>query len=172
MVLKSGARLARRIAVTALGIAVLGVGVALLVLPGPGFLVIALGFFILATEYDWARRRFDAARRKAADLADQAAANRLSTAFTILFALGMVAAGVAWGTASALPFSSWWTGATLVGSGLIVLITILVSLRQASRAKAEGRMTDAEKIELRHAIEHRHRASGDRSAEETTESAE
>ena len=157
MVIKSGARLARRIAVTAVGIAVLAVGVALLVLPGPGFLVIALGFFILATEYEWARRRFDAARRKAADLADQAAANKVSSAFTILFALGMMAAGVAWGSVSALPFSSWWTGATLIGSGLIVLITILVSLRQASQAKAEGRMTDAEKIELRHGIEQRHR---------------
>ena len=169
MVIGSGARLVRRVVVTALGIAVLCVGVVLLVLPGPGFLVIALGFFVLATEYDWARRRFDAARHKAADLADQAAANKLSSAFTIVFALGMMAAGVIWGTVSALPFSSWWTGGTLIGSGLIVLITILVSLRQARRAKSEGRMTDAEKIELRHAIEHRHPASA---AEETREPAD
>jgi uncharacterized protein (TIGR02611 family) len=169
MVIRSGARLARRIVVTAVGIAVLGVGVALLVLPGPGFLVIALGFFILATEYDWARRRFDAARRKAADLADQAAANKVSSTFTILFALGMMAAGVAWGSVSALPFSTWWTGATLIGSGLIVLITILVSLRQASQAKSEGRMTDAEKIELRHAIEERHRAPRPEETRERTD---
>lgn len=116
---------------TLLGVAVLGLGIVLLALPGPGVLVIALGFLILSSEYDWARRRFDSARRTAADLADQAVAKPWSTALSILGALGLVGVGVALGTVPALPFSSWWTGGSLIFGGLAALATILVSLRQA-----------------------------------------
>jgi hypothetical protein len=121
----------RRVAVTIIGVGVLGVGVALLVLPGPGFLVIALGFLILAFEYDWAHRRFEHARAKAAELARQTAANLVSTAFAILFALGMVAIGVVLGLMPSLPFAGWWTGGTMIVSGLIVLGTVLFSLWHA-----------------------------------------
>jgi hypothetical protein len=139
--------MARRVGVTAVGLAVLGLGVGLLALPGPGFLVVALGFFILSLEYDWARSRFEAARRKAADLADQAAANVWSTAFTILFGLGMVGAGVAWAVVDALPASSPWTGGSIVFSGLVVLATMIVSLWQAKRARDAGLPTPAELLD-------------------------
>nr|WP_322752284.1 PGPGW domain-containing protein [Frankia sp. Cas3] len=139
--LNRSARLVRRIVVTVLGVGVLGVGVALLALPGPGFLIVALGFFILSLEYPWARRRFERARQKAADLADQAAAAVWSSVFTIVFGLAMVAAGVAWIVVEALPFSSPWTGGSLIFGGLVILITMLVSLWQARPVRDAGRST-------------------------------
>jgi uncharacterized protein (TIGR02611 family) len=139
-----GARFARRIVLTVTGVVVLAVGVVLLAAPGPGFLVIALGFGILSVEYDWARRYFERARRKAADLAAAAAENVLSTAFTIVFAVGTVAAGIVWLVVDRLPASGPWTGGSLILSGLVILATILVSLWQASRAKAAGASIPAE----------------------------
>ncbi len=138
MILQSSARLVRRVLVTVVGVAVLGLGVALLALPGPGVLVIALGFFILSWEYEWARRRFEAARHKAAELAQQAVAKPWSTALSILASLGLVALGIAEGTVSAFPFSSWWTGGSLIFGGLAALATILVSLAQARGALRDG----------------------------------
>lgn len=136
--MRTGWRMVRRVVVTIVGTVVLVAGVALLVLPGPGFLVIALGLLILALEYDWARRRAEAARDKAGDLARQAAGNRVSTAFSIVFALGMIGVGLTLGLVPSLPFASWWTGGTLIGSGLIVLATILVSLWQARHPDGDG----------------------------------
>jgi hypothetical protein len=132
---------------TVLGVAVLGLGIALLALPGPGFLVVALGFFILSLEYPWARKRFEQARRKAADLADQAAANRWSTAFSLAFGIGMVAAGIVWIVRSDLPGSSPWSGGSLIFSGLVVIATIVVSLAQARAARRAGQPTPAERIQ-------------------------
>jgi uncharacterized protein (TIGR02611 family) len=148
-VLNRSAHLLRRIVLTTAGIAILGVGVAMLVLPGPGFLIIALGFFVLSLEYEWARQRFESARRKAADLADQAAANRFSTAFTIAFGIAMVAAGIAWIVVDTLPASSPWSGGSLIFSGLVVLSTMIVSLWQARQARLAGEPTPAELIEQR-----------------------
>jgi hypothetical protein len=131
VLLKSSARLVRRVLVTIAGAAVLGLGIALLALPGPGVLVIALGFLILSSEYEWARHRFESARKTAADLADQAVAKPWSTVMSILGSLALIAAGIVWGSVSALPFSSWWTGGSLIFGGLAALTTIIVSIRQA-----------------------------------------
>ena len=147
--LTRSARLFRRIALTVLGLGVLGLGIAMLALPGPGFLVVALGFFILSLEYEWARSRFEQVRRKAADLADQAAANRFSSAFTILFALGMIAAGIAWIVVDTLPASSGWSGGSLILSGLVILTTMIVSLWQTKEARDAGRPTPAELLARR-----------------------
>jgi tellurite resistance protein TerC len=49
-------RIARKLAVTVIGVSVLMFGLALIVLPGPAFIVIPMGLSILATEYLWARR--------------------------------------------------------------------------------------------------------------------
>jgi uncharacterized protein (TIGR02611 family) len=133
VILRSSARVVRRVLVTVLGVAVLGLGIVLLALPGPGVLVIALGFLILSTEYDWAKRRFESARRQAAALAVQAVAKPWSTALSILAALGLIAVGIALGTVPSLPFSSWWTGGSLIFGGTVALATILVSLREARR---------------------------------------
>lgn len=159
MLLARGWRLVRRVVLTLVGVAVLGVGVVLLAAPGPGFLVIALGFFILSLEYTWARRRFESARRQAADLADRAAASVASTTFTIVFALGTVAAGIVWIVVTDLPAAGPWTGGSLIFSGLVILSTILVSLWQAARARAAGEPTPAELLER--ADENRARPAGD-----------
>jgi uncharacterized protein (TIGR02611 family) len=137
VIFRSSARLIRRVVVTLVGLAVLGLGIALLALPGPGVLVIALGFFILSAEYEWARRYFETARKKAADLADQAVSKPWSTVLSILASLGLIAAGVVWGTVSAVPFASWWAGGSLIFGGLAALITIIVSIRQAQAQKRE-----------------------------------
>lgn len=144
MFLRSSARLVRRVIVTVLGVAVLGLGIALLALPGPGVLVIALGFLILSSEYDWARRHFESARRKAANLADQAVSNPWSTAASSLASLALVGAGIAWGAVPAIPFSSWWSGGSLIFGGLAALTTIIVSIRQARHRDAPSpRAVDA-----------------------------
>ncbi|MCL9797142.1 PGPGW domain-containing protein, partial [Frankia sp. AgKG'84/4] len=160
--LNTGTRLLRRLVVTMLGVAILGVGIAMLVLPGPGFLVVALGFFVLSLEYEWARSRFERARQKAADLADQAAAKPLYSAFTILFGLGMVAAGIVWIVVDTLPASSPWSGGSIIFSGLVVLSTMVVSLWQARQAREAGQPTPAELIERRE--ESRQGAGPDRPA--------
>ncbi|EFC85414.1 hypothetical protein FrEUN1fDRAFT_1401 [Parafrankia sp. EUN1f] len=170
IVLNRSGRLIRRIVLTVVGLAVLGLGVAMLALPGPGFLIIALGFFILSLEYEWARHRFEQARQKAADLADQAAANALSSAFTIVFGLGMVAAGVAWIAVDTLPASSPWSGGSLIFSGLVVLATMIVSLWQARQAREAGLPTPAELLDQRerereqaeHETRHGHEPAGGR----------
>jgi uncharacterized protein (TIGR02611 family) len=139
VIFRSSARLVRRVAVTVVGLAVLGLGIALLVLPGPGVLVIALGFLILSLEYEWARRYFETARQKAADLADQAVTNPWSTAGSILASLGLIAAGIVWGLVTAIPFSSWWSGGSLIFGGVVALTTIVVSLRQAQTQRQPQR---------------------------------
>jgi Putative transmembrane protein (PGPGW) len=144
VILRSSARAVRRVVVTLLGGAVLALGIVLLALPGPGVLVIALGFLILSSEYEWARRRFETARKTAADLADQAVAKPWSTVLSILGSLALIAAGFVWGAVSALPFSSWWTGGSLIFGGLAALTTILVSVRQA-KATRKTAETTAEK---------------------------
>jgi hypothetical protein len=131
VIFRSSARLIRRVVVTVAGVAVLGLGIALLALPGPGVLVIALGFLILSVEYEWARRYFEMARQKASDLADQAVAKPWSTVLSIFASLGLIAAGLIWGSVSAVPFSSWWTGGSLIFGGVAALTTIIFSLRQA-----------------------------------------
>jgi uncharacterized protein (TIGR02611 family) len=143
VIFRSSARLIRRVVVTVAGVAVLGLGVALLALPGPGVLVIALGFLILSSEYEWARRYFETARRKASELADQAVANPWSTALSILASLGLIAVGVVWGSVTSLPFSSWWTGGSLIFGGVVALTTIVVSLRQAKSKKSTGQNASA-----------------------------
>jgi vacuolar-type H+-ATPase subunit I/STV1 len=121
-------RLARRIAITAAGAILIGLGLVLLIAPGPGFLVIALGLLVLGVEYEWARRRFEQVRDKAVDLADQAAANRLSVSFSMLFGLGMLALGVALIVTESLPASGWATGISTIIAGLAILATIIYSL--------------------------------------------
>jgi uncharacterized protein (TIGR02611 family) len=142
--LRSSARLARRVVITVVGIAILAVGGVLLVAPGPGFLVIALGLFTLGLEYDWARRRLEYVRGKVADLAEAAVAKPWSTVGSVVAALLLVAAGVFVGVDDRLPASGWWTGGSLIAAGLIALATILISLLQARRTGRQARRTAAD----------------------------
>ena len=70
-------KVARRIAVTAVGSTVLAVGVALIVLPGPALIVIPVGLAILSMEFAWARLWLQRVRRK---ISSQAAGSRADRA--------------------------------------------------------------------------------------------
>jgi Putative transmembrane protein (PGPGW) len=135
MLLRSGAKILRRIVVTIVGVAILAVGAVMLVAPGPGFLVLALGLFVLGIEYEWARRRLEYVRQRVADLAEAAVSNPISTAGSILGGVGLVVGGVVVGVVEGLPLSGWWTGGSLIAGGLIALTTIAVSLEQARRSR-------------------------------------
>jgi Putative transmembrane protein (PGPGW) len=137
--MQSGYRAVRRVVITAVGVAIIVLGGVFLLAPGPGFLVIALGFLVLSVEYAWARRAFDQARGKALDLSEKAVSNRVSTALTILFALAMIAFGVALGVVPTLPFAGWAAGGSLVFSGLIILGTVAFSIVHVRRRRHERR---------------------------------
>lgn len=136
MLLRSSARLLRRVVVTLVGVAILALGAILLVAPGPGFLVIALGLFTLGLEYEWARRRLETVQQRVADLADLAVAKPWSTAGSILAALGLIAGGIVFGVVTTLPASGWWTGGSLIAGGAIALATIGVSLCHARHPRS------------------------------------
>ncbi len=155
--LRSSVKLLRRVVVTLVGVAILAVGVVLLAAPGPGVLVIALGLFTLSLEYEWAQRRLETVRQKAADLADMAVAKPWSTVGSVLAALGLIAAGIVLGLVKKLPFSSWWTGGSLIAGGVIALATIVVSIAQARRARRAGLPTAAEELKAEHEQERRAR---------------
>ncbi|HEX7107242.1 MAG TPA: PGPGW domain-containing protein [Acidothermaceae bacterium] len=123
-------KLLRRVTISVVGLIVLLVGVVMLIAPGPGFLVIALGLLILSVEYEWARRHLDRAKGHARTLADKAAANRLSTAISTLFALGIVGLGGVLALTQFLPASGLATGVSVAFGGLVALSTIVYSVVQ------------------------------------------
>ena len=126
-------KMLRRVAITVVGLVVLMIGAVMLVAPGPGFLVIALGLLILSVEYEWARRHLDSVKLRARTLADQAAANRLSTSFSVLFALAIVGLGGVLALSEMLPGSGIATGASVAFGGLVALATIIYSVVQRRR---------------------------------------
>jgi uncharacterized protein (TIGR02611 family) len=127
---------ARKIAVTILGVAVLAAGLAMVVLPGPGLLVIVLGLFILSLEFEWAARRLDQARDKALDAAHKTAASRTQSAFALFSSLVLVGAGVFLGLNKSVPLHGWFTGGTLIVSGLAAMGTVIWSVRDLRRRHA------------------------------------
>lgn len=134
-------RLLKRFAVTIAGVALLVFGAALMVLPGPGILGIVAGLAVLATEYAWAQRLLLRARTKAEEVQRAAVSSPLRTAGSALFALGMVALGIAmlvvddlaWPALDATVDSVWGpvTGSVLIATGLILITTTYLTLRSA-----------------------------------------
>jgi len=129
--------LAKRFAVTVLGVALLALGLAMMVLPGPGILIIVGGLAVLATEYVWARRMLRRARKQAEQVQEAAVASPARTGLTVLFALGLTGLGGAMLAAPdvELPvLSSLWspiTGGILLLTGLILLTTTYLTYRAA-----------------------------------------
>jgi hypothetical protein len=105
----------------------------MIVLPGPGVLAIVLGLFVLSLEYEWAARHFDRLRDKAIGGAHLAAANLVGTVLSLLAAVGMIAGGIVWALNDNLPMSSWFTGGTLSGGGVLALGTIIWSVLDLRR---------------------------------------
>lgn len=134
-------RLAKRFAVTIVGVALLLVGLAMMVLPGPGILFIVGALAVLATEYVWARRFLETAKEKATQAQEAAVASPVRTAGSLIFAVGMVTLGVfmlvledrEWPVLDSLIDSLWgWlTGGVLVVMGLVLITTTIVTLRAA-----------------------------------------
>lgn len=115
---------------TIVGIALLAVGLAMMVLPGPGILVIVAGLAVLATEYVWARSLLDRARSQAEKAQAAAVSSRWRIAGTVLFAIGMLALGVAMLAVDLdIPFWSGVTGGVLIVTALILLTTTYLTIR-------------------------------------------
>jgi Putative transmembrane protein (PGPGW) len=116
---------------TVVGWALLLAGLAAIVLPGPGLLLILAGLLMLAREYDWARRRVEPVRRRAFQVARASVDDWPRVTISLLGAVGLVAAGVAWWAdpvipefwifGPRLPAAGWQTGIGLILSGLVAL---------------------------------------------------
>lgn len=120
----------KKFAVTIGGIALLAVGLAMMVLPGPGILVIVAGLAVLATEYAWARSLMDRARTQAEKAQAAAVASRWRIAGTVVFAVGMLALGIAMLPVDVdIPFWSGITGGVLIVTALILLTTTYITIR-------------------------------------------
>ncbi len=130
--------LARKIGVTVLGIALLATGIAMMVLPGPGLIVIVLGLLVLSQEFEWAEKRLDQARDKALDAAHKTAASKPQTAFALLSSLAIMGAGVFMGLNKTLPGHGWFTGGTLIASGIAAMATVLWSVQDLKKRRSKG----------------------------------
>jgi uncharacterized protein (TIGR02611 family) len=135
---RRAAKAARKVGVTVVGVTLLAAGVAMMVLPGPGLIVIVLGLFVLSMEFEWAEKRLDQARDKALEAAHKTAGSRSQTAFALVSAAGLVAAGVFWGLNESVPAHGWFTGGTLIFSGLVAMGTVIWSVRDLRRSRASA----------------------------------
>jgi len=133
-------RAVRKAAILVAGWLLVFAGVATLVLPGPGLLLLFGGLALLATEYAWARARVEPVKARAMKAAVDGVRTRTRIAVSILSSLAIVAVGVVWWVDSRipefgvlgpeLPFGGWATGVTLVLSGLIALLLVIVSIHR------------------------------------------
>ena len=131
----------RRSIVTIVGLLIVAGGIALMVLPGPGILLVVVGLAVLATEYAWARDLLGTAKEKAVKAQEEAVASPWRTGATVLFAVGMVAVGVAmllvedvrWPVYDGLLDSFWrpLTGGIVIVTSVILLTTTALAVRDA-----------------------------------------
>ena len=120
----------KRLIVSVVGVLLVVAGVLLLVLPGPGLLVVLAGLVILASEFPAVERYVDPVRRRALQAAESSVSSPLRIAGSIAGALALIAVGILWGIEGSLPFAGWSTGASLILSGLIVLVLLGWSYRR------------------------------------------
>ena len=134
-------RFARRIAIEVAGWGLVLIGIAAIFLPGPGLLSLFAGLAILSQQYEWAERRVRPVEVMALKSAAQSVQTWPRILASVAGALALAAVGVVWGIGLDVP--SWWpiadrwwlpggwgTGATLIGSSLIALATIVYSFRR------------------------------------------
>lgn len=138
----------KRSAVTLVGVCLVLGGIALMPLPGPGIVVVVAGLAVLATEYVWARRLLRRAKAEAERAQEEAVASPARIATTVLSALAVCGVGITMLVVEDVHWPVWdslidyvWsptTGAVVVVTSLIPLVTTAVSLR-SSREKQDER---------------------------------
>jgi cation:H+ antiporter len=137
------ARLARRGAVTLVGVVLLVAGMVMLAAPGPGLVVVALALLVLGSEYDWARRHYDRTRERAERLAERAVARPLSFAVSTLAGIAMVALGIALVVVEELPGAGLASGVSVSVGGAAVLgslgYAVVMSRRRGDRTATPPR---------------------------------
>jgi hypothetical protein len=142
----AGARVAKRVALEALGWLLVVGGVAALVLPGPGLVAIFAGLALLSQQYEWAERRVEPVKEKAIRTAADGVATWPRIVLSCLAVLGLIATGTVWGLGPDAPgwwplAERWWlpggwgTGASLIVSGIFALALIIYSYRNFREIK-------------------------------------
>jgi uncharacterized protein (TIGR02611 family) len=133
--------LIRRAGIEVAGWGLVLVGIAAIFLPGPGLLALFAGLAILSQQYEWAERRVRPVELMALKSAAQSVQTWPRILASVAGALVLAAIGVFWGIGTDVPgwwpiADRWWlvggwgTGATLIGSSVIALATIVYSFRR------------------------------------------
>ncbi|GAA1917956.1 PGPGW domain-containing protein [Nocardioides marmoribigeumensis] len=122
----------KRVALETVGWVLVVVGIAAIPLPGPGLLCLFAGLAVLSQQYEWAEKRV----RPVEKAAMKAAADSVQTwpriVLSLLGVAWLHAIGTLWIVDPDAPgwwpvddkwwlFGGFWTGVTLVGSGLLAL---------------------------------------------------
>ncbi|WP_225753411.1 PGPGW domain-containing protein [Actinotalea sp. Marseille-Q4924] len=124
------------------GFALLVTGVALLVLPGPGFVLVAAGLAILATKFAWAERPLEYAKHKARQGVAEVRRSRLRAGASVGFALVLVGIGVAQLLGVDLPFMNLASAVLMIGSGLVLVGTVVHARLTRGRHEASARRAE------------------------------
>jgi putative transmembrane protein PGPGW len=115
------------------------VGIALLVLPGPGLLLVLAGLLVLSSQFPSVDKYVDPVQDRAMKAAEDSVSSPLRITLSVLFGLGLIGVGVAWGLLGPrVPLGGWPTGSSLVLSGLILLGLLVYSYRRVARRRAES----------------------------------
>lgn len=129
------AGLVKKITFGILGGLLLVAGVALLILPGPGLLLVLAGLLVLANAFPAAQRFVAPVRRRAMHAAEESVSSPVRVLFSVGTGLVLIAAGVVWGLRPDLPLGGWATGASLILSGVILLVLLAVSYRRVKQGR-------------------------------------
>jgi hypothetical protein len=127
--------LAQRVAYGVGGGLLLVVGVVLLVLPGPGLLLVLAGLLVLAKGFPAAQRFVAPVEKRAMQAAEESVASPLRIVFSVGTGLVLIGAGVVWWLKPDLPLGGWPTGVSLILSGIVLLVLLVVSYRRVQRER-------------------------------------
>jgi hypothetical protein len=114
------------------------VGIALLVLPGPGLLLVLAGLLVLSNQFPSVDKYVDPVQDRAMKAAEDSVSSPLRITLSVLFGLGLIGVGVAWGVLGPrVPLGGWPTGSSLILSGLILLGLLVYSYRRVAARRRE-----------------------------------
>jgi hypothetical protein len=131
---------AKRVVLEGAGWLLVLLGIAAIPLPGPGVLILFGGLALLSQQYDWAERRVEPVKKRAIKTAAESVATVPRIVLSTFLGLFLIGCGVLWIWHPPAPgwwpidegwwlFGGWGTGITQIASGLIALVTIVVSYR-------------------------------------------